>query len=124
MKKTKLYETHKSLGAKITSFAGYEMPISYGSIMNEHNCVRNSLGIFDVSHMGEFLVEGENAENFLQYCCSNDIKKLFIGRAQYNYFPNLNSGIIDDLIVNTSPYSFLRVASSEIMSSAGAINES
>ena len=99
MKKTKLYETHKSLGANITNFAGYEMPISYGSIMNEHNSVRNSLGIFDVSHMGEFLVEGENAENFLQYCCSNDIKKLYVGRAQYNYFPNLNGGIIDDLIV-------------------------
>ena len=99
MKKTKLYETHKSLGANITNFAGYEMPISYGSIMNEHNCVRNSLGIFDVSHMGEFLVEGKNAENFLQYCWSNDIKKLYVGRAQYNYFPNLNGGIIDDLIV-------------------------
>ena len=99
MKKTKLYETHKSLGAKIANFAGYEMPISYGSIMNEHNCVRNSLGIFDVSHMGEFIVEGENAENFLQYCCSNDVKKLYVGRAQYNYFPNLNGGIIDDLIV-------------------------
>jgi len=99
MKKTKLYETHKSLGANITNFAGYEMPISYGSIMNEHNCVRNSLGIFDVSHMGEFLVEGENAESFLQYCCSNDVKKLYVGKAQYNYFPNLNGGIIDDLIV-------------------------
>ena len=99
MKKTKLYETHKSLGANIANFAGYEMPISYGSIMNEHNCVRNSLGIFDVSHMGEFLVEGENAESFLQYCCSNDVKKLYVGRAQYNYFPNLNGGIIDDLIV-------------------------
>ena len=83
----------------MTNFAGYKMPISYGSIINEHNCVRNSVGVFDVSHMGEFLVEGKNAENFLQYCCSNDVKKLFIGRAQYNYFPNLNSGIIDDLIV-------------------------
>ena len=99
MKKTKLYEIHKSLGANMTNFAGYEMPISYGSIMKEHNCVRNSVGVFDVSHMGEFLVEGRNAENFLQYCCSNDVKKLFIGRAQYNYFANLNGGIIDDLIV-------------------------
>ena len=99
MKKTKLYEIHKSLGANMTNFAGYEMPISYGSIMKEHNCVRNSVGVFDVSHMGEFLIQGGNAENFLQYCCSNDVKKLFIGRAQYNYFPNLNGGIIDDLIV-------------------------
>ena len=99
MEKTKLYKIHKSLGANMTNFAGYNMPISYGSIINEHNCVRNSVGVFDVSHMGEFLVEGENAENFLQFCCSNDVKKLFIGGAQYNYFPNLNSGIIDDLIV-------------------------
>ena len=99
MKKTKLYEIHKSLGANITSFAGFEMPISYGSIINEHNCVRNSVGVFDVSHMGEVLVEGINAKKFLQNCCSNDINKLFIGRAQYNYFPNLNGGIIDDLIV-------------------------
>ena len=99
MKKTELFEIHKSLGANMTNFAGFEMPISYGSIMNEHKCVRNSVGVFDVSHMGEFIVEGENAENFLQFCCSNDIKKLFVGRAQYNYFPNLNGGIIDDLIV-------------------------
>ena len=68
MKKTRLYEIHKSLGANMTNFAGYNMPISYGSIINEHNFVRNSVGVFDGSHMGEFLVEGENAENFLQYC--------------------------------------------------------
>tara|TARA_B100000575_G_scaffold174712_1_gene140041 strand:- start:16699 stop:17736 length:1038 start_codon:yes stop_codon:yes gene_type:complete len=83
----------------MTNFAGYEMPVSYGSILYEHNCVRNSVGVFDVSHMGEFLVEGESAERFLQYCCSNDIKRLFVGKAQYNYFPNLKGGIIDDLIV-------------------------
>jgi len=99
MMKTELHEVHKSLGANMTTFAGYEMPISYGSIIKEHICVRNSVGVFDVSHMGEFLVEGEDAENFLQYCCSNDIKKLFVGKAQYNYFPNLNGGVIDDLIV-------------------------
>ena len=99
MKKTKLYKVHKSLGGIMTNFAGYEMPISYGSIIKEHNCVRRGVGVFDVSHMGEFLVEGENAEDFLQYCCSNDIKKLFVGKAQYNYFPNLKGGVIDDLIV-------------------------
>jgi len=99
MKKTNLYQIHKSLGANMIDFAGYHMPISYGSIIKEHNCVRNNVGIFDVSHMGEFLVEGDNAENFLQYCCSNDINKLFIGRAQYNYFPNSNGGVIDDLII-------------------------
>ncbi len=99
MKKTKLYEIHKSLGANMINFAGFKMPISYGSIINEHNSVRNSVGVFDISHMGQFLVEGKNAEDFLQYCCSNDVKKIFIGRAQYNYLPNLNGGIIDDLIV-------------------------
>ena len=100
MRKTKLNEIHKSLGGKMTNFAGFEMPISYGSIIKEHNCVRDSVGVFDVSHMGEILVEGVNAEIFLQYCCSNDIKKLFVGRSQYNYLPNLNGGIIDDIIVN------------------------
>ena len=99
MKKTKLYEIHKSLGANMINFAGFKMPISYGSIINEHKSVRNNVGIFDISHMGQFLVEGKNAEDFLQYCCSNDVKKIFIGRAQYNYLPNLNGGIIDDLIV-------------------------
>ena len=94
----------------MTNFAGFEMPISYGSIINEHNCVRNSVGVFDVSHMGEFLVEGKSAEKFLQYCCSNDIKKLFVGKAQYNYLPNLNGGIIDDLIVyKLEKYKYLLV---------------
>ena len=110
MKRTKLYEVHRSLGANMTNFAGFEMPISYGSIINEHNCVRNSVGVFDVSHMGEFLVEGKSAEKFLQYCCSNDIKKLFVGKAQYNYLPNLNGGIIDDLIVyKLEKYKYLLV---------------
>ena len=66
MRKTKLNEIHKSLGGKMTNFAGYEMPISYGSIIKEHNCVRDSVGVFDVSHMGEILVEGVTAEIF--YC--------------------------------------------------------
>ena len=99
MKKTSLYNNHLKLNAKMVEFGGFNMPIQYQGISIEHNAVRKNVGIFDVSHMGEFLVEGENAENFLQYCCSNDIKKLYVGRAQYNYFPNLNGGIIDDLIV-------------------------
>ena len=75
------------------------MPIQYDSLIKEHLSVRNNLGVFDVSHMGEFKITGENAIEFLQYVCSNDISKIPIGKAQYNYFPNESGGIIDDLIV-------------------------
>ena len=80
-------------------FAGYEMPISYSGIKKEHNYVRSYGGVFDVSHMGEFIIEGRNVVPFLQKICSNDIEKIKIGKAQYNFFPNENGGIIDDLIV-------------------------
>ncbi len=99
MKKTQLNELHHSLGAKMVSFGGYEMPVSYSSIKEEHHCVREKLGVFDVSHMGEFMVEGPNAKALLQHACSNDIAKLIPGKAQYNYFPNTTGGIVDDLIV-------------------------
>ena len=80
-------------------FGGYLMPIQYDSLIKEHLSVRNNLGVFDVSHMGEFKISGENAIEFLQYVCSNDISKIPIGKAQYNYFPSESGGIIDDLIV-------------------------
>ena len=80
-------------------FGGYLMPIQYDSLIKEHLSVRNNLGVFDVSHMGEFKITGENAIEFLQYICSNDISKIPVGKAQYNYFPNESGGIIDDLIV-------------------------
>ena len=99
MKKTALYNIHLELNAKITSFGGYLMPIQYSSVKKEHLTVRNNLGVFDVSHMGEFFISGDNAINLLQYICSNDISKIKIGKAQYNYFPNHKGGIIDDLIV-------------------------
>ncbi|MGB1448304.1 MAG: glycine cleavage system aminomethyltransferase GcvT [Flavobacteriaceae bacterium] len=99
MKKTQLNETHHGLGAKMVSFGGFEMPVSYSSIKEEHLCVREKLGVFDVSHMGEFFVEGPKALDLLQYACSNDISKLVPGKAQYNYFPNKEGGIVDDLIV-------------------------
>jgi len=99
MKKTPLNQIHHSLGAKMGPFAGYEMPISYSGVSNEHNYVRNYAGVFDVSHMGEFILEGENAIPLLQKLCSNDIEKIKIGKAQYNCFPNDTGGIIDDLIV-------------------------
>ena len=99
MKKTELNQLHHSLGAKMVAFGGFEMPVSYSSIKEEHHCVREKLGVFDVSHMGEFFVEGPAALALLQYACSNDITKLVPGKAQYNYFPNQEGGIVDDLIV-------------------------
>lgn len=99
MKKTELNELHHSLGAKMVAFGGFEMPVSYSSIKEEHHCVREKLGVFDVSHMGEFFVEGPSALDLLQHACSNDITKLVPGKAQYNYFPNREGGIVDDLIV-------------------------
>ena len=99
MKKTALYDKHVALGAKIVEFAGYQMPVSYAGIQIEHQSVREASGVFDVSHMGEFFVEGPNAQQLLSRVCSNDTSKLQVGAAQYNYFPNHNGGIVDDLIV-------------------------
>jgi aminomethyltransferase len=99
MKQTDLHETHKALGAKMVPFAGFEMPVQYDGVNLEHLAVRSSIGVFDVSHMGEFLIEGPNALNLVQLVCSNDAARLAIGQAQYSYFPNSNGGIVDDLIV-------------------------
>jgi aminomethyltransferase len=99
MKQTALYEIHKALGAKMVPFAGYEMPVQYEGVNAEHITVRNSVGVFDVSHMGEFLIEGPNALKLVQSVCSNDAAHLAIGQAQYSCLPNLNGGIVDDLIV-------------------------
>jgi aminomethyltransferase len=99
MKQTDLHETHKALGAKMVPFAGYEMPVQYDGVNLEHLAVRNSIGVFDVSHMGEFLIEGPNALDLVQSVCSNDAARLAIGQAQYSCFPNSNGGIVDDLIV-------------------------
>ena len=99
MKKTTLYNTHLNLNAKMTPFGGYEMPVQYSGVTKEHLAVRKGVGVFDVSHMGEFMVSGPKAFSLLQYICSNDISKISIGKAQYNYFPNETGGIVDDLIV-------------------------
>tara|TARA_Y100000385_G_scaffold291416_1_gene369277 strand:- start:5494 stop:6579 length:1086 start_codon:yes stop_codon:yes gene_type:complete len=99
MKKTTLYNVHIALNAKMTIFGGFEMPIQYTGVKKEHLTVRNNLGVFDVSHMGEFYISGPNALPLLQYVCSNDISKISVGKAQYNYFPNEIGGIVDDLIV-------------------------
>ncbi|WMI65032.1 glycine cleavage system aminomethyltransferase GcvT [Aestuariibaculum sp. YM273] len=99
MKNTALTETHVALGAKMVPFAGYNMPVQYEGVNIEHETVRNAVGVFDVSHMGEFLIEGENALALIQKVSSNDAAKLTIGKAQYSCMPNDNGGIVDDLII-------------------------
>ncbi|WP_194850564.1 glycine cleavage system aminomethyltransferase GcvT [Nonlabens antarcticus] len=99
MKNTALSKVHESLGAKMVPFAGYNMPVQYEGVTAEHITVRKDVGVFDVSHMGEFLVEGPNALDLLQKVCSNDVSKLTVGRAQYSYLPNETGGIVDDLLV-------------------------
>ena len=99
MKRTTFYNIHKNLGAKIVEFAGYEMPIQYSSIISEHKAVRDSVGVFDVSHMGEVFVKGENALDFVQYITVNDASKLFPGRVQYSAMCYEDGGIVDDLLV-------------------------
>lgn len=100
MKTTPFTEKHIALGAKMHEFAGYNMPIEYPTgITNEHLTVRNGVGVFDVSHMGEFWVKGPNALAFLQKVTSNDVSDLSVGKAQYACFPNGKGGIVDDLLV-------------------------
>ena len=98
MKNIALHTIHESLGAKMVPFAGYNMPVQYEGVTAEHLTVRESVGVFDVSHMGEFLVSGENALALIQKVTSNDASKLEIGDAQYSCFPNEDNGIVDDLI--------------------------
>lgn len=99
MKKTTFNNIHKKLGAKIVEFAGYEMPIQYTSIIAEHKAVRNSVGVFDVSHMGEIFVTGDKALDFIQHITINDASKLFPGRVQYSAMCYPDGGIVDDLLV-------------------------
>ena len=99
MKNTVLTEVHESLGAKMLPFAGYNMPILYKGVNAEHETVRNNVGVFDVSHMGEFLLSGPNALALIQKVTSNDAATLTIGKAQYSCLPNKDGGIVDDLII-------------------------
>ena len=99
MKDTALSATHEALGAKMVPFAGYNMPVQYEGINIEHEIVRNDVGVFDVSHMGEFLIEGPTALDLIQKVSSNDASKLTIGKAQYSCLPNDDGGIVDDLII-------------------------
>lgn len=99
MKTTPFTDVHIALGAKMHEFAGYNMPIEYSGIIDEHLTVCNGVGVFDVSHMGEFWVKGPRALDFIQQVTSNDAAKLTIGKAQYTCFPNEAGGIVDDLLV-------------------------
>lgn len=115
MKRTTFYSIHKNLGAKLVEFAGYEMPIQYSSIIAEHKAVRNSVGVFDVSHMGEVFVKGEKALDFVQHITVNDASKLFAGRVQYSAMCYEEGGIVDDLLV-------YRIADDEFMLVINASN--
>lgn len=99
MKNTALTNTHIALGAKMAPFAGYNMPVQYEGINAEHIAVRNGVGVFDVSHMGEFILKGEKALDLIQRVTSNDASKLTDGKAQYSCLPNKKGGIVDDLLI-------------------------
>ena len=99
MKNTALTNTHIALGAKMVPFAGYNMPVQYVGINAEHETVRKAIGVFDVSHMGEFILKGEGALELIQKVCSNDASKLYDGKVQYSCLPNEQGGIVDDLLV-------------------------
>ncbi len=114
--RTPLYEDHVKRGAKITEYAGWDMPLQYAGIAHEVEVVRNKVGLFDISHMGEFAVTGPNALALLQYVTTNDVFALQIGRAQYSLLCNENGGVIDDLIV-------YRLAEQEYLLIVNAANE-
>jgi len=100
MNRTPLYDTHKNLGAKMVNFGGWDMPVSYSGVLKEHEAVRSKAGLFDVSHMGEIRVEGEEALAFLQHLTCNDLSKAKDGQCQYNILMNEQGGAVDDIIVN------------------------
>jgi aminomethyltransferase len=123
MKRTAFYEIHKSLGAKIVDFAGFEMPVQYSGIIEEHLTVRNKVGVFDVSHMGEFVVRGKDALQFLQRTTVNDVAKLTDGKIQYSAMCYADGGIVDDLLVyNAGDHFMLVVNASNIDKDFGWLN--
>jgi len=116
MKRTPLYQLHVDAGAKMVPFAGFEMPVEYSGITAEHMAVRQSAGLFDVSHMGEFWVKGPDALNFLQRITSNDVSLLKPGKVQYACFPNGKGGIVDDLLVyHYEPQKYMLVVNASNM---------
>ncbi|MEM7103092.1 MAG: glycine cleavage system aminomethyltransferase GcvT [Bacteroidota bacterium] len=122
MKETPLTAKHIALGAKMAEFAGYNMPISYTGIKDEHSAVRESVGVFDVSHMGEFIVRGKEALDLVQLVTSNNASKLEIGDAQYSCLPNKAGGIVDDLLVYRLPEDMCAVGEQAFMLVVNAAN--
>ncbi len=110
LKRVPLHPIHEQSGAKIVPFAGFEMPVRYTSDLDEHNTVRNAVGVFDVSHMGEFILKGEGALDLIQRVSANDASTLFDGKVQYSYLPNEQGGVVDDLLVyQISPVEYMLV---------------
>ena len=99
LKRTPLFEAHQKLGGKLIEFGGWEMPVQYTSIMDEHQAVRTAAGLFDISHMGEVVVSGPQAETFLNQTLTNDVRELAAGRGQYTLMCNERGGVIDDLYI-------------------------
>ena len=98
-KRTPLYDKHVALGGKIVEFAGYDLPVQYSGVIAEHNAVRNAVGLFDVSHMGELLIMGERAEEALNAILTNDIRGMYDGQVRYSLLPNEKGGAVDDILV-------------------------
>ena len=116
LKKTPLYDLHCALGAKMVPFAGYDMPVQYAGVSHEHHVVRSKVGMFDVSHMGQFWVEGSEAMDFINSVTSNDVSKLTEGKVQYSCLPNFTGGIVDDLLVYcVSPTQYMLVVNASNM---------
>ncbi|MCZ2129031.1 MAG: glycine cleavage system aminomethyltransferase GcvT [Bacteroidia bacterium] len=116
LKSVALNEVHIALGAKMVPFAGYSMPLQYSNLIQEHNAVRNSVGVFDVSHMGEFVISGDKAIDLLQWVTSNDVSKLEDGKIQYSCLPNEQGGIVDDLLIyRINPKVYLLVVNASNM---------
>ena len=99
LKKTPLHDEHARLGAKLVDFGGWSMPVQYTGILNEHHAVRTALGVFDISHMGQFFAEGPGATAWLQHLLANNVEKLDLGECQYTFLLTEKGGVIDDLIV-------------------------
>src|SRR5213080_2679201 len=98
-RKTPLYQEHMRLGARMVPFGGWLMPVQYTSIVDEHQTVRNAVGIFDISHMGQFIVSGDGGRDWLNTMLTNNVAKLDVGQGQYTFLLNDNGGVIDDLIL-------------------------
>ncbi len=124
IKRTSLFDKHEALDAKIVPFAGFEMPLQYEGVIKEHNAVRTTAGVFDVSHMGEFIVKGKNAEKFLNYVTINDVSKIEVGQAQYSAMCYDDGGIIDDLLIyRYNDYYMLVVNAANIEKDFNWLNE-